>query len=84
MKVEETLAERAKVYGSFRDLSDTAQSLKDVMASTSGYSRLSNVHMEALDLIATKIARILTGDPYHEDSWLDIAGYATLAKDNRE
>ena len=30
-------------------------------------------------MIAVKIARILNGDPNHFDSWIDIAGYATLA-----
>jgi hypothetical protein len=33
---------------------------------------------ESLDMIATKIARILIGDPYHHDNWIDIAGYAML------
>lgn len=29
-------------------------------------------------MIAHKIARILNGDPDYDDSWVDIAGYATL------
>jgi hypothetical protein len=33
---------------------------------------------ESLDMIVTKMARILIGDPYHHDSWIDIAGYAML------
>ena len=37
--------------------------------------------VEALDMIATKIARILNGNPDHVDSWIDIAGYATLVAD---
>ena len=36
---------------------------------------------EALDMIQHKIARILNGDPYYEDSWVDIIGYAQLALD---
>ncbi len=42
-------------------------------------SPLSATQRESLDLIATKIARILSGDPNHEDHWLDIEGYARIA-----
>jgi len=34
---------------------------------------------ESLDMIANKIARILNGNYYYDDSWRDISGYATLA-----
>jgi hypothetical protein len=33
---------------------------------------------ESLDLIANKLSRIINGDPYYDDSWRDISGYATL------
>lgn len=36
---------------------------------------------EALEMIASKIARILNGNTNNEDSWRDIAGYATLVAD---
>ena len=36
---------------------------------------------EALEMIAHKIARIVNGDPNYADSWVDIAGYATLVAD---
>jgi hypothetical protein len=36
---------------------------------------------EALDMIAHKIARIINGDPDYADSWVDIAGYATLVSE---
>lgn len=35
---------------------------------------------EALHMIATKISRVLNGDPNHADHWDDIAGYAFLGK----
>jgi hypothetical protein len=37
--------------------------------------------LQALDMIATKISRIVNGNPNHTDSWTDIAGYATLVAD---
>lgn len=33
---------------------------------------------EAIKLILHKIARIANGDPFYDDSWKDISGYATL------
>ena len=33
---------------------------------------------EALEMIASKIARALSGDSNHLDNWVDIAGYAQL------
>lgn len=37
--------------------------------------------VEALEMIAHKIGRILNGDPGYADSWVDIAGYAQLVAD---
>lgn len=39
---------------------------------------------EALFMIAHKIGRIVNGDPWHVDSWIDIAGYAKLVADRLE
>jgi hypothetical protein len=39
---------------------------------------------EALDMIFHKIGRIVNGDPDYADSWIDIAGYATLVADRLE
>jgi hypothetical protein len=36
---------------------------------------------EALEMNAHKISRILCGDPNYDDSWVDIAGYATRVAD---
>ncbi len=79
MKIEDTLAERGDTYGSFHNLARTAQALKEVMHGTEGWQhRLNYTQMEALEMVATKIARILNGDPYHVDSWHDAIGYLTL------
>ena len=39
--------------------------------------------MEALEMIAHKIARILSGDADYADNWVDIAGYAQLGNNPR-
>jgi hypothetical protein len=35
---------------------------------------------ESLDLIANKLARIVNGDPFYDDSWHDVGGYAKLVE----
>ena len=37
--------------------------------------------VEALEMIAHKIGRIINGDHSYSDSWHDIAGYAKLVAD---
>jgi hypothetical protein len=43
-----------------------------------GWGSLRADQREALEMIATKIGRILNGNRDHIDSWHDIAGYAKL------
>jgi hypothetical protein len=35
---------------------------------------------ESLDLICNKLARIVNGDPFYDDSWHDVGGYAKLVE----
>jgi hypothetical protein len=81
--VDDILDERAATYGSFEDVAETAQSIKeDIRVALNARGRvLSPDQHEALDMISSKIARIVNGDANHIDSWIDIAGYATLVAD---
>ena len=72
------LQQRGLRYGEFKDIANISQQLKSVMYSSTNYSSLPNDMKESLQMIAHKIARILEGDPYYDDSWVDIAGYAKL------
>jgi hypothetical protein len=72
----EILNERGERYGTFQQQAAISQSLKRVMFAAE--RKLEDDQTEALEMIANKIARILNGDPDYVDSWLDIAGYATL------
>ena len=72
------LQQRGSRYGEFKDNADISQQLKSVMYSSTNYYSLPNDMKESLQMIAHKIARILEGDPYYDDSWVDIAGYAKL------
>ena len=72
------LAGRATTHGDFTDVSRVAQDIKSIMTSSKGWPKLRSAQRESLEVIATKIGRILGGDPAHKDHWDDIAGYAEL------
>lgn len=81
--INETIEERTKLYGDFKDHAQITQDLKMVMRNFkngAGWDNLSPTMAEALDMIVHKIGRILNGDPTYADSWHDIAGYATLVE----
>lgn len=69
---------REKTHGSYVTNSRIAQGIKTVMHTSPKWDELTTSQKESLHLIATKIGRILSGDPNHADSWKDIAGYAQL------
>jgi hypothetical protein len=79
--IDDTLAARNAVHGDFTDDAGTAQAFKDVMRATKNWDVLTPVQREALEHIATKIGRILSGNPEHRDHWEDIQGYARLVED---
>lgn len=82
--INTTLVERGSRYGPFNTHAEIAQTLKIAMSEfthATGYRpwhMLTNSQREALDMIMHKVGRILNGDPNYADSWVDIAGYATL------
>jgi hypothetical protein len=81
--ITQTLTERGQRYGKFTGHATITQSLKLVMQRSSNWreNKLSMDQLEALEMIAHKIGRILNGDPDYDDSWVDIAGYAKLVSD---
>lgn len=83
MDINDTLQERGKRYGAFRDQAVICQGLKHVMrfSPSSKWEDLSADQQECLDMIANKVGRILNGDPDYADSWHDIVGYAKLVED---
>lgn len=82
--INNTLNERGKRYGEFRDHAMITQELKHCMQQHAGWQKLSSDKKEALDMIAHKIGRILNGDPNYIDSWHDIIGYARLVEQELE
>ena len=78
--VTETLGLRENRYGEFRNVSETSQWLKDIMRGGASWKGMEPFMQESLDLIANKLARIVNGDPFYDDSWHDIGGYAKLVE----
>jgi hypothetical protein len=71
--------ERAKTHGDFGATAEIAQAIKSVYRTGRNWDRLNDEQREALDAIATKTARILSGKPDCADHWQDCAGYVSLA-----
>lgn len=78
MDIEEVLEKRGTRYGEYQDVATTAQSLKYEFHNRGSWADMESYMQESLDMICNKLARIINGDPYYDDSWRDIAGYATL------
>jgi hypothetical protein len=81
--IDQTLDERAMDYGKFKDGAALMQGIKRLLAD---HARMHNKtfaddQWEALEMIVHKIGRIVNGNPDKVDSWVDIAGYATLIAD---
>lgn len=83
MSTAALLDTRGKTHGNFADNARIGQRLRAFFRSQSDWDAMPEVHREALDLIALKLSRILSGQSSHEDHWLDISGYAELARQYR-
>lgn len=90
MEIVQVLEERGSNYGAFSGHSAATQALKVVvhnhLSTNTNFASLSpsdqSVVVEALDMIMHKVGRIVNGQPLFEDSWVDIAGYASLVPRN--
>lgn len=77
-KADEIVAERGATHGDYSEMSSTVQTIKQAMRRGSSWNNMGPGQQEALELIATKIGRIVTGDSACRDHWDDIEGYAKL------
>ena len=77
--IEDVLNERGETHGDFSEVAYFAQRLREVFRQRG--QLISDSHAESLDMIASKLARILAGNPNEPDHWLDIEGYARLARE---
>lgn len=82
--INEILTQRANTHGNFTDVSITAQHIKKDLMSGKNYNTLSPIQRECIDMVASKLSRIVNGNPDEKDHWVDIAGYATLVANTLE
>ena len=81
--IDQTLDERAKDYGKFKDSAALMQGIKRLLADHAlrHNKTFADDQWEALEMIVHKIGRIVNGNPDKVDHWVDIAGYAKLIAD---
>ena len=82
--IDETLEQRGNNYGDYRDVAYAAQELKKTLRYSKSWHSMEPYMQESLDMICNKMARIVNGNPYYDDSWHDICGYATLVEKQLE
>lgn len=75
------LGQRGATHGDYRAMSTRIQQIKSIMRMGSKWVDMSEPQKEALELIATKIGRIIEGDPEFKDHWNDLGGYAAKASE---
>ena len=89
-KIQSTLEERGKRYGKFTGHAAVSQGIQAVIKDgfklneNTKFEDLDEDMQEALFMIAHKLGRIVNGDPWYADSWVDISGYAKLVSDRLE
>lgn len=79
--IDATLSERGQRYGKFEDHAEHSIAIKTVLFTLLGEEKARTLkadQVEAICMIAHKLARITNGDPHYDDSWRDVAGYAQL------
>lgn len=81
MDSDQVLTERGTTHGRFMDNAKNGQALRDLFRQSPHWADMDPVCREALDMMACKISRILSGQATFADHWLDIEGYARLARE---
>ena len=71
---------RQTTHGDFSQNAIYAQELRTLFRSSPQWSGMPTVQREALDMIATKVSRILSGQYQYDEHWADVAGYVALAR----
>lgn len=77
--LDNILQERNAKYGDWTTQAEVAQAIKNALKMGASYNSCTPAILEKLDMIANKMSRIVNGDPFYQDSWNDIAGYAMLS-----
>lgn len=77
---EALLDQRQDTHGDFSDNARVSQAIKRILRGEPGWELLCDIEREALDMIALKISRILSGKSLERQHWEDVVGYGKLAE----
>ena len=81
MQTTDLLQTRQSTHGDFHENAIYAQQLRALFRTSPKWPQIHPVQREALDNLATKLSRILSGQAECRQHWEDVAGYAHLALD---
>jgi len=76
------ITKRQRTHGVYKDQSTLTQAIKTTFRTGKNWNFLNDGQREALEMIAVKIARTLSGDHNYRDHWDDIVGYGQLGTDS--
>jgi hypothetical protein len=80
----QSIPNRDEQHGGMEAVGGVSQSLKIAIHAGKNWFLLTPGEQEALDMIAHKTARVLSGnDPHDPEHWTDIAGFAQAAMRGR-
>ena len=79
-RAQRLITERQKTHGSFNENARISQSLKENFRSSPNWGKLTDIEREAMDMIALKFSRILSGKSMEKQHWEDVVGYAALVE----
>jgi hypothetical protein len=79
VETDDLLAERGKTHGEWEIQAYNANAIKAALH-LHVHHEFPPPISEALDHIAIKLSRIISGNPMEPDHWRDIQGYARLAE----
>ena len=76
--IDNILSTREKSHGCYVEQSTASQTLKRLCEQARNWDQMPCYMRESVHLIQQKVARIICGDPFERDHWVDIMGYAAL------
>lgn len=79
MQTNELLEARQQTHGDFSQNAIYGQELRTIFRSSPRWPQIPPIQREALDNMATKLSRILSGQGDCAEHWEDLAGYSKLA-----
>jgi len=76
--IDNILSARETTHGCYVEQSTASQTLKRLCEQARNWDQMPCYMRESVHLIQQKVARIICGDPWEKDHWVDIMGYAAL------